>query len=967
MKSSQLETAIRSGDVDRVRELIAAGADVAAPLADGTKPILLAAREHQITVLRALAGAGASLYDLEPLTVEERLLLFAEASMEDDSDDDDLIDTSELLKWAEKAVAEQMDDKLRTEIAAMEGDLCRAVRIGDLEQLKELIAEGTDVDQVRAVTRDTPLTLAVQAGDVEMIEALIAAGADVNHQGFSTPLSFALPNLQLVKMLLDAGADADRRGLDFQAPLERAIHRTLYPSSSGDSLLLVRFFLEAGVHPTNVESVEGTLLMEAEHSEAWELYQELLPHYSDEVASESFEELEGRRRREEADEDPLTWAWGLKRAAREGELEELRELLKRGYEDFARQAGLAARQAIAELEGAPQLAAVRMLAEAGADLGATERYESVRGTTALACAAESWHRDSKKAMRLLLDAGAEVDQPGRSGRTPLMYAVHAGYRHGAALRKAVPLLLDAGADPNLEDELGYTAWSLARAPLIEAEERSRRGDLKVERFFDGPDLSELFSDAASRKDRRRGRLDRCREALELLEAAGGRAHGEEELRLMVASMTGDAERLEELLAAGANADARGPDGQPALVAAAEQGHGEIVARLIAAGCDVDAYAPGQPSALKVAVLSGDPAMTRALLDAGANVVNLAIMSSVLAEAEAAAADSSEAREVIDMVRAALPPQLANIDRDVAEEIADDDRYWDAKDQLPGRAAMGDLDKVREFLAIEDIEVDGFDKLRRTALSTAAEAGQIAMVELLLAEDADPDKCNEVDGCPRSTPLICAAISASAERDRVLKLLLDAGADPDLPGADSRTALMHAVERDVGFFGRTGKFALSTRTLIAAGADLELRDPYGLTVWMRALSLASSIDLEEVADQYQAVARLLEEAGAATGGERDVQLLWAIEVGETEEARELLAAGASANARRHDGANALMLAVRDGQQDLARMLLDAGADVDAKQWIDRGPTALAAAVDARDRRLKRMLIDAGATLPDEDER
>ncbi len=965
MKASQLETAIRAGDLDRVRALIAAGTDVTAPLADGTKPILLAARVHQMAVLRALAGAGAELSDLEPLNPEERLTLFAEASLEmEPDDDDDLMSSDELVSWAEQAVAEQMDDKMRAEISAMEGDLCRAVRIGDLEQLKELIAAGAEVDQERAVTRDTPLTLAVQAGDVEMIEALIAAGANVNHQGFSTPLSFALPDLRLVKLLLDAGADVECRGLDFRTPLERAIHRVLYPGCAADSLLLARFFLEAGVHPSNVESVEGTLLMEAAHGKAWELYQELLPHYSDEVAGESFEELRDRRQRDEAVEDPLTWAWNLKRVAREGELEELRELLDRKPEEWARQAGLAVRQAIAELQGAPQLQAVQVLVEAGADLAATEPYEALRGTTALACAAESWHRDSKKAMRLLLDGGAEVDQRGRSGRTPLMYAVHVAYRHGAALKKAVPLLLAAGADPNLEDELGHTAWSLARAPLIEAEERSRRGEESSEDFFDGPDLSELFSDAANQADRRRDRLERCRQALELLAAAGAEEHGEPELRLMVASTAGDVERLEELLAVGARADARAPDGTPALVAAARGGHGDVVARLIASGCDVDAYAPGEPAALKVAVGAGDPGMTRALLDAGANVVMLAMSSSALSDAEAAAADSAEAREVIDMIRAALPPQIAYIDRDVAAEIASDDLYWDAKDALPRQAAMGDFDKVRESLAIEDIEVDGFDKLRRTALSAAAEAGRIEMVEYLLDAGADPDKCNDVDGSPRSTPLVCAAISASAERDRILKLLLDAGADPDLPGADGCTALMHAVERDVGFFGRTGDFALSTRTLLAAGADLEIRDLYGLTAWMRAMSLASTIELEEVADQYQAVGRLLEEAGAATDGLPDVHLLWAIEVDEAEQVAELLAAGASANARRHDGATALMLAVRDGQRDFARTLLDAGADVNARQWIDRGPTALAAAVDARDKRLARLLVDAGADLPDQ---
>ena len=148
-------------------------------------------------------------------------------------------------------------------------------------------------------------------------------------------------------------------------------------------------------------------------------------------------------------------------------------------------------------------------------------------------------------------------------------------------------------------------------------------------------------------------------------------------------------------------------------------------------------------------------------------------------------------------------------------------------------------------------------------------------------------------------------------------------------------------------------------MIAAGAALEIRDRYGLTAWMRCLSLASSIEIEEVAEQYEAIARMLEEAGASTDGLPEVELIWAVEVGDVEPVRELLAAGASADARRHDGATALMLAVRDGRRDIARLLIDAGCDAGARQWVDRGPTARDAAAEAGNRSLVRLLDEAGA--------
>lgn len=966
MKSNKLEAAIRAGDLARVRKLIASGVDVEAALTDGTTPIQLAARERQISILRALAAAGAALTDLEVLSMEERLKLFLDASL-DRQGAEDLLSPDELTAWAERAVAEQMDDRLAAEISDLEGPLFRAVRLDDLEMLKERLAAGDEVDQVRPITLDTPLTLAVQERRDEIIQELIAAGADVNHKGYSTPLSFALPDLHLARILIEAGADVHARGLDFRTPLERAVHRALNPRSSADSLLLVRFFLESGVHPPNAESVEGTLLMEAEASHAWELFQELLPHYPEAIARESFEELESRRQLKELDGGLHRWKAELDFAARRGEMDELEDVLARQPPDVATELGLALTQTLAHLDGAPHMSVARRLIEAGADLDATRAYEKSRGSSPLACAAESWHRSSEPAMRMLLEAGADVDQRGTLGRTPLMYAVLLAYRHELPLRKAVPLLIEAGANPALEDELGFSAWSLARAPQIEAEERARReapsDDDDDELLFDGPDLSELFSDNAVRQDQRRDRVKRCAAVLERLQAAGAEPHRENDLRLYVASCLGDAERVAELIEAGASPDTRGLDGRPAIVAATAGRHRDVVDRLLDAGGDVDARRAGGLAALDTAVELCDAQLTRRLLDAGANVVMLAAISSrTLAAAEEAATENTEARDVVDMVRAALPPQLAYVDRDVAAEIAADDLYWESLHEMPSRAAMGDLEKVREMLEVDGITVDGFDQLKRSPLAAAAEAGRLEMVTELIAAGADVNLCNGVVGSPRSTPLICAAISSAAGRDRILRLLLEAGADPDRLGADGRTALMHAVERDVGFFGRTGELGLSTRTLIEAGADLEIRDPFGLTAWMRALSLASSIDVEEVAEAYEKLGALLEQAGASTADRSSIELLWAVCAGETETVRELLKAGADPDARRHDGATGLILAARDEAHDIAELLIDAGCDVHARQWIDRGPSAMDAAMSLDDFPLIRRLEAAGVPRP-----
>jgi len=83
------------------------------------------------------------------------------------------------------------------------------------------------------------------------------------------------------------------------------------------------------------------------------------------------------------------------------------------------------------------------------------------------------------------------------------------------------------------------------------------------------------------------------------------------------------------------------------------------------------------------------------------------------------------------------------------------------------------------------------------------------------------------------------------------------------------------------------------------------------------------------------------------------------VGEADHVVKRLSEGASPDARRHDGATALILAVRDGLEDVVVRLIEAGCDVNAREWIDRGPTALHAAESAESQKLCRILREAGA--------
>ncbi|MCA8967241.1 MAG: ankyrin repeat domain-containing protein [Planctomycetes bacterium] len=89
--------------------------------------------------------------------------------------------------------------------------------------------------------------------------------------------------------------------------------------------------------------------------------------------------------------------------------------------------------------------------------------------------------------------------------------------------------------------------------------------------------------------------------------------------LMVAARDGDLARVETLLAAGAEIDARNPNGGTPLMYAALGGSAALVERLLSAGADVDARASNGWGALMIAAAKGHADVARVLIGAGADV------------------------------------------------------------------------------------------------------------------------------------------------------------------------------------------------------------------------------------------------------------------------------------------------------------------------------------------------------------
>ncbi len=92
--------------------------------------------------------------------------------------------------------------------------LLRAVRVGDVALVRQLLQRGTDVSQPSPFGV-TPLALAVTEGRLPIVEALLAAGADPNTttgDGETVLMSAASAGyLPVVRALLARKADPDRR------------------------------------------------------------------------------------------------------------------------------------------------------------------------------------------------------------------------------------------------------------------------------------------------------------------------------------------------------------------------------------------------------------------------------------------------------------------------------------------------------------------------------------------------------------------------------------------------------------------------------------------------------------------------------------------------------------------------------------------------------------------------------------
>lgn len=550
---------------------------------------------------------------------------------------------------------------------------------------------------------------------------------------------------------------------------------------------------------------------------------------------------------------------------------------------------------------------VRLLSDHGAQVDGTTGHD---GRTPLMEASACGHAE---VVRYLISKGADVNAR-RKGLTPLLAACepHAAiFGPEGDKKKTALVLLENGADVNVQDE----SWIQSGAtPLMLA---VARGD---------PELVQAILDRGARLDTKNGKggtaLSLAKEqgleyiASMLEGAAGGSAGARAQAKalptpLIDAIREGSLEKVKTLVAKGADVNSRTRSGSTALMFAAESNRPAIAAFLLDKGADANAKNGENNTALIYAAAKGNVGVARVLLKHGAdaNVKNIGGGTALICA-------------VVEK-----RVEMAALLVDNGSEV--NGKYDDGKTALVMAVEKGDT-KMARLLLDRGADANIPDEAQKSALLYACEKGDLKTVRALVSKGADVDAASKYGDTALS-------VSIAGKHEDAARFLIDHGADLKAAGALSAA---------IG----SGSLPL-VKLLVAKGADVNRRDPGGMTPVMHA------------AKGDPATVKFLIEKGAGIDAKDNGGRTALMEAVESFSERRmqtigvLLESGANVDAAGNKGETALILAARKHDARAVRVLLEKGSAVNA---ADRqGKTAWTYAVEGGCASVMELLEKKGA--------
>lgn len=255
---------------------------------------------------------------------------------------------------------------------------------------------------------------------------------------------------------------------------------------------------------------------------------------------------------------------------------------------------------------------------------------------------------------------------------------------------------------------------------------------------------------------------------------------------------------------------------------------------------------------------------------------------------------------------------------------------------------GDVEETKSYLANgsdADASINGTPLLHNAVMALNGENGE-AIADLLLNAGADPNKTNK-DGLTA----LHVACRRGESNERFVDMLLRAGADPNRAGGQDGWTPLHIASSQESIE--------SARLLLEAGADPNLPDDDGMTALHKSVgwgrSEMTSLFLDAGADPNR----------AAWDGGTPFHL--AVACGKEVEASMLLAKGANVCTADVDGKTPLHDAALNGRVRLARLLLDAGADPNITDGLGSAVLHEAVSSDKYSEELVAILLEHGADI------
>jgi uncharacterized protein len=396
-------------------------------------------------------------------------------------------------------------------------------------------------------------------------------------------------------------------------------------------------------------------------------------------------------------------------------------------------------------------------------------------------------RGDHVAVRALLLRKPAVDAAQADGTTPLHWAVRQGDQESARL------LLAAGANPNKANRYGVTPLPLAAG----------NGDAAM--------VSLLLARGAN----------------------PNAAIGQSETALIAASRAGSVAAVQALLARGAKVDVQeGAFGQTAVMLAAIENHADVVRALADAGANLNiasfeiktpevkrdknvasdgargSFPKGGMTALLLAARQGSLAAVRALVYAGADI------------------DKPQMDGITPLIMA-----IFNGHYDVAAALLD----MDADPGLADNANRTPLFTATDMHTLEWL-------FSRPTPRPSGQLDSVDLVKLLLAYGSDVNPRLTRKPVPigiggsgwnasltnGATPLMKAATTSDLT---LIRILLDAGADPNMSTDDHTTPLMMAAGlnwHDISSVGTDKDSIAAMQIFMERGADVNAFNDEGLT-------------------------------------------------------------------------------------------------------------------------------------------